>query len=765
MIKVTLYKGVNVRSGETPLRFRLRDGKDVDLALESGKMVSAKDLMTFAQDGSVQKGVSVYNVALKRDIDRYMSVMSEVYLAMIQEGEAIDDESFQKAVEVRLAEQESGTPAVPSLVDRYRKYLKEEHELGRFSDKMFRESYTISRKLERYLVIRERAGLKPSDFTPEMVVDFEKFCIDEYLYAANPKYADLYPRSYEECRYWPKHKLKEEPLRKMLLHFQAFWNDLVLFGEIERSPYEGYVPWMEEKPQKWYSEMMGEPMTLTMDEFQQVIATPVPERMANVRNAFILQTCIGCRGEDFFKLKMKNVAVSKRGIPYIRYSHSAVRKKEKNEYEYDIEVPLVRVAFDIVMRTRFDFHFGRRPDPYNKKIQEFLRFCGITREVCVYNNRTHQAERVPLCDAFTQLHIHPMHLDIVRESECLRGMRGIGFTGARVMEKRKKENIEDQFWNLNWAFGQKSFRVDENLNIIEGVPFAERDTMIFQEQPDKLPGGRTNPYVLSSMEPMPAGDAKQQERVTIRNGCALLQPRKVVVCGNQFVEFMESLEDEHRRWIQYGIMLLKILSDFQVTFLRDCWDTIYELQSAPRGFLYSVYFYLNGDKVVLVHGCLTEKHRRHKASGNGKMPVVRELRWKHVTGGISDENYDMVLDEVFGERGTTKREVWEMRACCAYVSQALRQARIDSGMLQEELFSKWGLKDDSGALAHGENGNRVLPYKYLNRHLEGLGLKAAIVRPGLIDWNTISRTRTLEDMRTSIGETVYRWHRKEPDEQ
>lgn len=163
-----------------------------------------------------------------------------------------------------------------------------------------------------------------------------------------------------------------------------------------------------------------------------------------------------------------------------------------------------------------------------------------------------------------------------------------------------EENIEDQFWNLNWAFGQKSFRVDENLTIIEGVPFMKRDTMIFQEQPDKLPGGRTNPYVLSSMEPMPAGDAKQQERVTIRNGCALLQPRKVVVCGNQFVEFMESLEDEHRRWIQYGIMLLKILSDFQVTFLRDCGDTIYELQSAPRGFLYSVYFYLNGDKVVLV---------------------------------------------------------------------------------------------------------------------------------------------------------------------
>ena len=98
---------------------------------------------------------------------------------------------------------------------------------------------------------------------------------------------------------------------------------------------------------------------------------------------------------------------------------------------------------------------------------------------------------------------------------------------------------------------------------------------------------------------------------------------------------------------------------------------------------------------------------------------------------------------IFGEQGSTRREVWEMRACCGYVSQTLRQARIDSGLMQEELFAKWGLKDDCGNLAHAENGNRVLPYKYLYRHLDGLSLKAVLVRPGLIDWNPISRTHTL----------------------
>lgn len=102
-----------------------------------------------------------------------------------------------------------------------------------------------------------------------------------------------------------------------------------------------------------------------------------------------------------------------------------------------------------------------------------------------------------------------------------------------------------------------------------------------------------------------------------------------------------------------------------------------------------------------------------------------------------------------------------MHACCGYISQALRQARIDSGLLPEGLFSKWGLKDDCSNLAHAENGNRVLPYKYLYRHLDGLSLKAVLVRTGLIDLNPISRTHTLEQMLEEIGEPVYLWKRKE----
>lgn len=63
-----------------------------------------------------------------------------------------------------------------------------------------------------------------------------------------------------------------------------------------------------------------------------------------------------------------------------------------------------------------------------------------------------------------------------------------------------------------------------------------------------------------------------------------------------------------------------------------------------------------------------------------------------------------------------------------------------SGVVYQGAASAWGV--DSG-------------------NVDGLGLKAVVVRPGLIDWNPISRTHTLEQMLTEIGEPVYRWKRKE----
>ena len=141
--------------------------------------------------------------------------------------------------------------------------------------------------------------------------------------------------------------------------------------------------------------------------------------------------------------------------------------------------------------------------------------------------------------------------------------------------------------------------------------------------------------------------------------------------------------------------------------------------------------------------------------------VVRELRWKHVIHEISGVDYDAVLDAEFGPTGTTKREVYEMRACRAYVSFAIKQARLASGIPVEEFEVKMGLKTGRSNLSNVERRSRVLPLDYLAKVMSSLGMRAVIVRPGLVNWNPISRTHTMEQMLEEIGEPVYRWKRKE----
>ena len=732
MFKISLVRNLHVLKGVTELRLKLKDGQKVSLLYSTGVSVRMEELASFALTGELLPDETEYNVMLKNTIDLCKSAMSEVYLSWLsKKKKKIEQVAFQEAVYLLLHPEEAPEPSVQeqSLVKRFRQYLEEEHNGGIVSDRVYRDSVSLANKLERYFIIRACPGLPVKSFTPEMLVDFEKFCINEYLYAADPKYADVYPRDYEKGRSWPKRKLKEAPLKKLLNHFRMFWRDMVSFGEVEVSPYEDYVPWMEEVPKKRYSELIGSPISLNYVEFQKVLSTPVPESLAQTRNAFILQCCLGCRCEDFGQLSMENVGVSKEGIPYIYYTHTAIRKKEKKEFKYEIRVPLVRVAYDIVMRTRFDFFLGSYYTPYNRLMQVLLRHCGITREVDLLNTRTGSVETVPLCDAMTQMQVYRTHLDLLRESEKVKAIRSGWFSGATALERLGKQPIEKYFKDLNAALGQPSYRVDENLNIIEGTPFVKRDVLVYREIPEKTQSGATNPYIITQLLPVAEGEGDSEERIEVQYGRSLARERSVAVLGSQFLEFIESLEDGHREWIQYGLLLLKRMADLDVLFIKRHEKSLFELKTALRGYAYSTYFYINGDSVIVLHGCLDEKHRRHKASGNVSMKQLQQIRWEHVIGNSSASEYDSVLDAAFGPAGSTERQnAWAM-ACCSYVSQVLREARITAGLSHEEVCTRMGLATSIGQLTRAENGYRVLPFKYVRRILGALGLKAVVTRP------------------------------------
>lgn len=610
-----------------------------------------------------------------------------------------------------------------TLTERFRRYLEEERSAGRFSEKMYRESMTLSRKLERFLAVRGCPGIGPADFTPEHLADFESFCIDEYLYAADPRYAALYPRTYPaSCRY-PRRPLRESSQRKLLNHFRTFWRDLVSFGEIPASPC-GAVP-EEETRHGRCTELLGDPVSLTREEFRQLLAAPVPERLADVRNRFLLQVCLGLGSRDFRRLGLQDLAVSPDGIPYFCCKAG-------------LRIPLVRTAFDILLRTRLRFPFTGDA-AFNRGLRQYLRDAGLLREVCVYDSRTGRSVSRPLCDVYSAENIHRTHMDLQREAAAQRGLRGARYSGTQALRRMQQPSLADEQRRLSEVFGQPLFRTDDNLNIREGAPFLARDPLIYAEQPEKLPGGRTNPYVIARLFP---GDGQ----LALCYGPALSCERKLLVCGSRFPDFLAGLPDGHRRSILYGLLLLKILPDIGLPFLEDCGRSLFCLRTLLRGAGYATFFYRNGDSLVLLD----------VASVKNLPPVeaMQRLRWQHVTGEASSADYDPVLDACFGPAGTPRREWAATQACSAYVGQTLREARKAAGLRQEALLAQWGLKTDCGNLADAENGARVLPFKYLGRYLAALGLSASLVRPALDGWNAFSRSHTLAQLRRAAGENA-----------
>ena len=115
-----------------PLRFRLRDGDTVDIIYEPGQMVSARDLMAFTQEGEVRERTTSYNVALRKEIAHYRSLLFEEYIALAQTGTAVTAELLTGAVEARIRKEKAGLPSVgkQSVAARFRLYVEEEHDTG-----------------------------------------------------------------------------------------------------------------------------------------------------------------------------------------------------------------------------------------------------------------------------------------------------------------------------------------------------------------------------------------------------------------------------------------------------------------------------------------------------------------------------------------------------------------------------------------------------------------------------------------------------------
>ena len=349
----------------------------------------------------------------------------------------------------------------PNLVTLFRQYADDALRYRIIGKKRHDHIIVVSDKLERFLTIKGLSGITASEFSDSLLMEFRNYIFDEYKFV--DEYRHLYQKISSHNK--PGHRLSINTVSSQMKMLQTFFTELENTDVIVKSPFRRLGKGRKRLILRTHYD---DPVFLRSDEFQTILLTDVPPALKETKDAFLLLCAFGCRIGDFMCMNMHNISVSRDGIPYVHYIPHKTADVQMNNRE--IETPIVRYAYDIILRTGFKFSilrtiYGRTG--FNNKIKELLQFCGINRTVPIYNEETRQNDYIPLYKVGSSKLARKTHVDMMNKVQINLYAAGLHKAGSTAVYRYTYIELKDRFILMNVAFGQKPYRVDPDLNIIE----------------------------------------------------------------------------------------------------------------------------------------------------------------------------------------------------------------------------------------------------------------------------------------------------------
>ena len=103
---------------------------------------------------------------------------------------------------------------------------------------------------------------------------------------------------------------------------------------------------------------------------------------------------------------------------------------------------------------------------YNAKIKKLLSYCNIDRMVQQYNEETKSSEYKPLSSLGSSKLCRSTHVDMLNKVQVNMYAAGLHKVGSNAVTRYTKLELKDRFSLMNYAFSQKPYKVDENINIL-----------------------------------------------------------------------------------------------------------------------------------------------------------------------------------------------------------------------------------------------------------------------------------------------------------
>ena len=334
-----------------------------------------------------------------------------------------------------------------TLYDRFLRYINESHRDGVMGEGRYAIALGKAEKLRRFLVITDRSAMTADEFTNDMLLDFRQFIYDEY------KYVTLYPGLYPSGagHRAPKKRLRDTTVVHDLKLLQAFFAELENTDEIRRSPFRKISM---EKRRVLMHVMYDAPIFLRCEELKRVMKSSAPANLQWAKNIFVLNCAIGCRISDLLRLSMANIGMSEDGIPYVHYMPSKTARLQSTNLE--VTTPLIGPAVDIINSTGLrlmgkNHHYGKQR--YNKALRDLLKFCGIIRQVSLFNPESGNNEYRPLYEVASSKLARKTHIDMLNKVQINYYAAGLHRTGSDAVFRYTNLELRDRYELMRVAFG------------------------------------------------------------------------------------------------------------------------------------------------------------------------------------------------------------------------------------------------------------------------------------------------------------------------
>ena len=404
---------------------------------------------------------AVKDKKLRNELEHHKLAMCKAYTLMQVKRMDMNSRIFESQVQrvmtgnLGLATHRTGEPLYKRLV----RYIEEAYRDGVIGQGRSCVLLGKARKLQRFLIIKGLSDIGVREFSSDLLLEYRSFIYDEYLYVS--QFPELYPKG--EGRHAPQRRCKDTTVVHDLKALQAFFREQEDTGEIRKSPFKKIS---FEKRRSIMHVMYDAPFFLKAEELKQVMRTPVPPELQQTKDIFVLNCALGCRISDLKRLTMDKVAVSDEGIPYVHYIPSKTARVLTMNRE--IQTPLIWSAMEIIKRTQLAFN-GHNPkyekQVYNKNLRLLLEYCGINRQVCIYDAERNDNTYRPLYEVASSKLARKTHVDMLTKVQVNFYAAGLHREGSGAVFRYTNLELKDRYELLRAAFEEPDYRVDKELRV------------------------------------------------------------------------------------------------------------------------------------------------------------------------------------------------------------------------------------------------------------------------------------------------------------